>query len=205
MRSLRPASEVNCLYSPSCREGVFSETHIHGGETLCIRTGGERWHRSDRYTLLPQDVGVVDGYAGAALGPGRSEGVERHIDQGAPHPIVTLRSPWSESTRYIFSGSCPTFDVLLPYKNPGFCTGVIPIRTHVNKGGRYLFGTLSVPRSPVKQGREAAEHIPHPYQVRTSSDIGSDHPLWYRIGRWILDALYAWGSGRVASRRSASC
>ena len=98
-------------------------------------------------------MGVVDGYAGVALGPPwRSEGVERHIDQGAPHPIVTLRSPWSESTRYIFSGSCPTFDVLLPYKNPGFCTGVIPIRTHVNKGGRYLLGTLSVPRSPVKQG-----------------------------------------------------
>jgi hypothetical protein len=96
-------------------------------------------------------VGVVDGYAGA-LGPGRSEGVEPPIDQGAPHPIVTLRSPWSESTRYIFSGNCPTFDVLLPYKNPGFSTVVIPIRTHVNKGGRYLFGTLSVPRSPVKQG-----------------------------------------------------
>jgi hypothetical protein len=30
---------VGCLYSPSCREGVFSETHIPLRETLCVWTG----------------------------------------------------------------------------------------------------------------------------------------------------------------------
>jgi hypothetical protein len=115
------ANLQNCFYSRTAEKGSSRKPIFTGAKPYASGPGGERWHRSDRYTLLPQDVGVVDGYAGAALGPPwRSEGVERHIDQGAPHPIVTLRSPWSESTRYIFSGSCPTFDIHLPYKNLGF-------------------------------------------------------------------------------------
>jgi hypothetical protein len=31
---------VGCLYSPSCREGRFSETHIRDAESLSNRTGG---------------------------------------------------------------------------------------------------------------------------------------------------------------------
>src|SRR5829696_637089 len=34
--------EAGSLYSPSCREQAFSETHIQLCESLCVRTGAKR-------------------------------------------------------------------------------------------------------------------------------------------------------------------
>jgi hypothetical protein len=42
LKRLRPQIGSGLPLFTSCLEEVFSETHIHGGETLCIRTGGER-------------------------------------------------------------------------------------------------------------------------------------------------------------------
>src|SRR5918999_1015474 len=43
-------------YSPSCREFVFSETHIQPVASLCVRTGGERGYYHAIHTTPPQHL-----------------------------------------------------------------------------------------------------------------------------------------------------
>jgi hypothetical protein len=64
-RCLRlPIRKAGCLYSPSCREGVFSETHIQPVASLYTSVPLTDHLLLDRYTRFPQDVGVLDRYAG---------------------------------------------------------------------------------------------------------------------------------------------
>jgi hypothetical protein len=45
-------------------EEEFSETHMQPVVYLCVRTGSKWGVPPDRHTTLPQDVVVLDGYAG---------------------------------------------------------------------------------------------------------------------------------------------
>jgi hypothetical protein len=56
-------------YSPSSREGAFSEAHIQEAATLCVRTGAKPSFGPARHRTLPQDVVVPNKDAGLALYP----------------------------------------------------------------------------------------------------------------------------------------
>ena len=69
MADLRDAAYAplrDYLYSPSCREQVFSETLIQLREFLCVRTGTKRRFAHPYTWRTTQDVAGLDRYAEVA-------------------------------------------------------------------------------------------------------------------------------------------
>ena len=60
---------MGCFYSPTCREGKFSETLIQRGETLSNRTGAKHDLRFDRTGFFMHLATRLDGYAVRHSGP----------------------------------------------------------------------------------------------------------------------------------------
>jgi hypothetical protein len=56
----------------SCREEEFSETHLQYFEMLCAAASKTYYLQPYRHTTIPQDVVVLDEYAGRRLAPPRS-------------------------------------------------------------------------------------------------------------------------------------
>jgi hypothetical protein len=62
---------TNLPYSLDCLEGKFSETRFRHRATLCTGEEQEPDLPPDRHGVLPQDVVVLDKYAGVSLPPPR--------------------------------------------------------------------------------------------------------------------------------------
>jgi hypothetical protein len=72
----------------SCREEEFSETRLQVIERLCAKGSKTPRSRSLKLRMLPQDVVVLDGYAGSRLSPGPIRIIQRRCV--SEYTVVTL-------------------------------------------------------------------------------------------------------------------